>query len=66
MRVSVSLILGSLTGPVAAPSDLGVSDIESSTLTVHWEPVSRADIMGEIKEYKVSLLRCTGQLICMQ
>jgi len=50
----------SLTGPVAAPSDLSVSDIESTTLTVHWEPVARADIMGEIKEYKVWLLHCTS------
>ncbi|KTG32092.1 hypothetical protein cypCar_00010880 [Cyprinus carpio] len=48
--------------PVAAPSDLGVSDIESSTLTVHWEPVSRADIMGEIKEYKVYYWRESSRL----
>ncbi|XP_059383537.1 neurofascin-like isoform X1 [Carassius carassius] len=48
--------------PVAAPSDLGVSDIESSTLTVHWEPVARADIMGEIKEYKVYYWRESSRL----
>ncbi|XP_043079951.1 neurofascin isoform X4 [Puntigrus tetrazona] len=48
--------------PVAAPSDLRVSDIESSTLTVHWEPVSRADIMGEIKEYKVYYWRESSRL----
>uniref|UniRef100_A0A672N6H3 Neural cell adhesion molecule L1 n=1 Tax=Sinocyclocheilus grahami TaxID=75366 RepID=A0A672N6H3_SINGR len=48
--------------PVAAPSDLSVSDIESSTLTVHWEPVSRADIMGEIKEYKVYYWRENSRL----
>ncbi|XP_039507868.1 neurofascin isoform X2 [Pimephales promelas] len=48
--------------PVAAPSDLSVSDIESTTLTVHWEPVARADIMGEIKEYKVYYWRESSRL----
>uniref|UniRef100_A0A673HYW8 Neural cell adhesion molecule L1 n=1 Tax=Sinocyclocheilus rhinocerous TaxID=307959 RepID=A0A673HYW8_9TELE len=49
--------------PVAAPSDLSVSDIESTKLTVHWDPVARADIMGDIKEYKVWLLSCTGKFM---
>ncbi|XP_056304719.1 neurofascin isoform X2 [Danio aesculapii] len=48
--------------PVAAPSELSVSDIESTTLTVHWEPVARADIMGEIKEYKVYYWRESSRL----
>uniref|UniRef100_A0AAY4E9V0 Neurofascin n=1 Tax=Denticeps clupeoides TaxID=299321 RepID=A0AAY4E9V0_9TELE len=39
--------------PLEAPLNLGVSDIESTKLTVHWEPVSRNSIMGELKEYKV-------------
>uniref|UniRef100_A0A672N6J5 Neurofascin n=1 Tax=Sinocyclocheilus grahami TaxID=75366 RepID=A0A672N6J5_SINGR len=34
--------------PVAAPSDLSVSDIESSTLTVHWEPVSRLWLVSQV------------------
>uniref|UniRef100_A0A8C2KTJ3 Neural cell adhesion molecule L1 n=1 Tax=Cyprinus carpio TaxID=7962 RepID=A0A8C2KTJ3_CYPCA len=34
----------------------------NSTLTVHWEPVSRADIMGEIKEYKVYYWRESSRL----
>ncbi|XP_059396988.1 neurofascin-like isoform X3 [Carassius carassius] len=60
--LSASLILGSLTGPVAAPSDLSVSDIESTKLIVHWDPVARADIMGEIKEYKVYYWRESSRL----
>lgn len=30
-----------------------MSDIESNQVTVHWDPVSRNSIMGELKEYKV-------------
>ncbi|RXN11274.1 neurofascin-like isoform X1 [Labeo rohita] len=48
--------------PVAAPTDLSVSDIESTKLTVHWEPVARVDIMGEIKEYKVYYWRESSRL----
>uniref|UniRef100_A0A673HXZ6 Neural cell adhesion molecule L1 n=1 Tax=Sinocyclocheilus rhinocerous TaxID=307959 RepID=A0A673HXZ6_9TELE len=48
--------------PVAAPSDLSVSDIESTKLTVHWDPVARADIMGDIKEYKVYYWRESSRL----
>nr|XP_055044422.1 neurofascin isoform X2 [Misgurnus anguillicaudatus] len=48
--------------PIAAPSDLRVDDIESTKLTVHWEPVARADIMGEIKEYKVYYWRESSRL----
>uniref|UniRef100_A0A8C2KPW4 Neurofascin n=1 Tax=Cyprinus carpio TaxID=7962 RepID=A0A8C2KPW4_CYPCA len=40
--------------PVAAPSDLGVSDIESSTLTVHWEPVSRLWLVSQVYYWRES------------
>ncbi|KAL0158502.1 hypothetical protein M9458_046578, partial [Cirrhinus mrigala] len=49
--------------PVAAPTDLSVSDIENTKLTVHWEPVARVDIMGELKEYKVSSFPCSERLM---
>lgn len=45
--------LSSLPGPVVAPLNLRVSDIESSQVTVHWDAVSYESIMGEMKEYKV-------------
>ncbi|XP_051516802.1 neurofascin-like isoform X2 [Myxocyprinus asiaticus] len=48
--------------PIAAPSELRVSDMESTKLTVHWEPVARADIMGEIKEYKIYYWRESSRL----
>ncbi|XP_028848889.1 LOW QUALITY PROTEIN: neurofascin [Denticeps clupeoides] len=48
--------------PLEAPLNLGVSDIESTKLTVHWEPVSRNSIMGELKEYKVYYWRESSQL----
>lgn len=41
------------TGPIAAPLNLRVSDIENTQVTVHWDPVERSSIMGELKEYKV-------------
>lgn len=44
-------------GPLTAPLNLRVSDIESTQVTVHWDPVVRNTIMGELKEYKVCLLR---------
>lgn len=40
-------------GPLTAPLNLRVSDIESNQVTVHWDPVARNSIMGELKEYKV-------------
>lgn len=45
-------------GPSAAPLNLRVSDIESNQVTVHWDPVSRNSIMGELKEYKVCMIVC--------
>lgn len=43
-------------GPLTAPLNLRVSDIESNQVTVHWDPVSRNSIMGELKEYKVCMI----------
>lgn len=45
----------SFPGPMEAPMNLRVSDIESSQVTVQWDPVTRSSIMGELREYKVSL-----------
>lgn len=43
-------------GPLTAPLNLRVSDIESNQVTVHWDPVSHDSIMGELKEYKVCMI----------
>ncbi|XP_076022370.1 neurofascin [Genypterus blacodes] len=48
--------------PMEAPLNLRVSDIESSQVTLHWEPVTRSSIMGELKEYKVHYWRDSSQL----
>ncbi|KAM3872001.1 neurofascin [Diretmus argenteus] len=48
--------------PLTAPLNLRVSDIESTEVTVHWDPVSRSSIMGELKEYKVYFWRDSSQL----
>lgn len=48
-----------LPGPLTAPLNLRVSDIESTQVTVHWDPVSRSSIMGELKEYKVCMIACS-------
>ncbi|KAK3519471.1 hypothetical protein QTP70_031299 [Hemibagrus guttatus] len=48
--------------PTAAPTDLHVSDVESTKLTVHWEPVPQDSIMGEIKEYTVYYWRESSRL----
>lgn len=45
-----------LKGPLTAPLNLRVSDIQSTQVTVHWDPVTRNSIMGELKEYKVCLM----------
>ena len=42
-------------GPSTAPLNLRVSDIESTQVTLHWDPVARNSLMGELKEYKASL-----------
>ncbi|XP_043976684.1 neurofascin isoform X2 [Gambusia affinis] len=48
--------------PIAAPLNLRVSDIESTQVTLHWDPVARESIMGELKEYKVYYWRDSSQL----
>uniref|UniRef100_A0A8C4FB81 Neural cell adhesion molecule L1 n=1 Tax=Dicentrarchus labrax TaxID=13489 RepID=A0A8C4FB81_DICLA len=48
--------------PLTAPLNLRVSDIESTQVTVHWDPVTRNTIMGELKEYKVYYWRDSSQL----
>ncbi|XP_042264041.1 neurofascin isoform X2 [Thunnus albacares] len=48
--------------PLAAPLNLRVSDIESTQVTAHWDPVTRNSIMGELKEYKVYYWRDSSQL----
>lgn len=48
--------------PLEAPLDLEVSDIESTSVTVHWLPVPASSIMGELKEYKVYYWRESSQL----
>uniref|UniRef100_A0A3B5M482 Neural cell adhesion molecule L1 n=1 Tax=Xiphophorus couchianus TaxID=32473 RepID=A0A3B5M482_9TELE len=48
--------------PIAAPLNLRVSDIESTQVTLHWDPVTRESIMGELKEYKVYYWRDSSQL----
>uniref|UniRef100_A0A4W5LLT9 Neural cell adhesion molecule L1 n=1 Tax=Hucho hucho TaxID=62062 RepID=A0A4W5LLT9_9TELE len=42
--------------PTAAPLNLRVSRIEATKVTVHWDPVARSSIMGELKEYKLRWL----------
>ncbi|KAL7398325.1 hypothetical protein ABVT39_007876 [Epinephelus coioides] len=48
--------------PLTAPLNLRVSDIESTQVTVHWDPVSRGSMMGALKEYKVYYWRDSSQL----
>ncbi|KAM9786232.1 neurofascin [Neosynchiropus ocellatus] len=48
--------------PVTAPLNLRVSDIQSTQVTVHWDPVTRTSIMGELKQYKVYYWRDSSQL----
>ncbi|XP_029689002.1 neurofascin isoform X2 [Takifugu rubripes] len=48
--------------PLTAPLNLRVSDIESNQVTVHWDPVSRNSMMGELKEYKIYYWRDSSQL----
>lgn len=48
-------------GPLSAPLNLRVSNIQSTEVTVHWDPVTRNSLMGELKEYKV-LLNLTSLL----
>uniref|UniRef100_A0A8C4ZD09 Neurofascin n=1 Tax=Gadus morhua TaxID=8049 RepID=A0A8C4ZD09_GADMO len=48
--------------PSTAPLNLRVSDIESTQVTLHWDPVARNSLMGELKEYKVYYWRDSSQL----
>uniref|UniRef100_A0A672Y5V4 Neural cell adhesion molecule L1 n=1 Tax=Sphaeramia orbicularis TaxID=375764 RepID=A0A672Y5V4_9TELE len=48
--------------PTTAPLNLRVSDIESTQVTVHWDPVPRGSLMGELREYKVYYWRDSSQL----
>uniref|UniRef100_A0A3Q1J5G3 Neural cell adhesion molecule L1 n=1 Tax=Anabas testudineus TaxID=64144 RepID=A0A3Q1J5G3_ANATE len=48
--------------PLTAPLNLRVSDIQSTQVTVHWDPVARNSIMGELKEYKLYYWRDSSQL----
>lgn len=48
-------------GPTTAPLNLRVSDIESTQVTLHWDPVTSDTIMGELKEYKVNSAFDNGQ-----
>uniref|UniRef100_UPI0037E8D4BE neurofascin n=1 Tax=Semicossyphus pulcher TaxID=241346 RepID=UPI0037E8D4BE len=52
--------------PMTAPLNLRVSDIESTQVTVHWDPVTRNSMMGELKEYKVYYWRDSSQLRWMR
>ncbi|XP_077585794.1 neurofascin isoform X2 [Stigmatopora nigra] len=48
--------------PVGAPQNLRVSDIESTQVTMHWDPVAPSSIMGQLKEYKIYYWRDSSQL----
>ncbi|XP_036388903.1 neurofascin-like [Megalops cyprinoides] len=48
--------------PQAAPTNLRVSKVESTKATVHWNPVARPTIMGELKEYKAYYWRDSSVL----
>ncbi|XP_076840024.1 neurofascin isoform X1 [Brachyhypopomus gauderio] len=48
--------------PTTAPTDLRVSDVESTKLIVHWQPVPQASLMGNIKEYTVYYWRESSRL----
>ncbi|XP_061629285.1 neurofascin isoform X2 [Phyllopteryx taeniolatus] len=48
--------------PVSAPQNLRLSDIQSTQVTVHWDPVVQSSIMGQLKEYKVHYWRDSSQL----
>ncbi|KAL1265721.1 hypothetical protein QQF64_003748 [Cirrhinus molitorella] len=39
--------------PSAAPTELGVSKINSSKVNIHWVPVDPSTVNGEFKEYKL-------------
>ncbi|XP_048873643.1 neurofascin-like isoform X1 [Brienomyrus brachyistius] len=48
--------------PIAAPTDVQVSQTDSTTATVHWNPVPFKTIMGNLKEYKAYYWRESSQL----
>ncbi|KAJ8371340.1 hypothetical protein SKAU_G00113680 [Synaphobranchus kaupii] len=48
--------------PLAAPTNVQVSNTESTTATVHWNAVPQSSIMGALKEYKVYYWRHSSML----
>ncbi|XP_046881046.1 neurofascin homolog (chicken) a isoform X2 [Hypomesus transpacificus] len=43
--------------PTAAPTDLRLSNVDSTKVTLHWIPVDPSTILGEFKEYRVYFWR---------
>lgn len=41
--------------PTDAPTDLRVSRVDNTTVTIHWKPVDLSSVQGEFKEYRVRL-----------
>ena len=39
--------------PTAAPTDLRLSNVDSTKVTLHWIPVDPSTTLGEFKEYRV-------------
>uniref|UniRef100_A0A8C5BL72 Neurofascin homolog (chicken) a n=1 Tax=Gadus morhua TaxID=8049 RepID=A0A8C5BL72_GADMO len=43
--------------PTDAPTNLRVSNVDSTSVTIHWNPVDPSSVMGEFKEYRVTHTR---------
>ncbi|XP_067107565.1 neurofascin homolog (chicken) a [Osmerus mordax] len=43
--------------PTVAPTDLRLSNVDSTKVTLHWTPVDPSTILGEFKEYRVYFWR---------
>ncbi|KAL0978112.1 hypothetical protein UPYG_G00166040 [Umbra pygmaea] len=43
--------------PLASPTDLRVSKIDSTKVSVHWNPVDTSTVLGKFKEYRVHYWR---------
>lgn len=54
------------SGPLTAPLNLRVSDIESTQVTLHWDSVTRGSMMGELKEYKVWVYYIYDRIMAIQ
>uniref|UniRef100_A0A8C5AYE6 Neurofascin homolog (chicken) a n=1 Tax=Gadus morhua TaxID=8049 RepID=A0A8C5AYE6_GADMO len=39
--------------PTDAPTNLRVSNVDSTSVTIHWNPVDPSSVMGEFKEYRL-------------